>query len=104
MAQTSLVKAFHALSDPLRIQIIETLRHQECCVQDLCEKLEIGQSKISFHLRVLKESEILRSRPQGRWMYYSLNLVQIVALEQQLADYRCDVFSEQSVPQKQVSG
>lgn len=98
MMQTSLVKAFHALSDPLRIQIVETLRHQECCVQDICKQLKIGQSKISFHLRVLKEAEILRSRAQGRWIYYSLNLVKIVALEQQLADYRYDTIFDQSVP------
>ncbi|MEO1094762.1 MAG: metalloregulator ArsR/SmtB family transcription factor [Cyanobacteria bacterium J06638_28] len=104
MAQTSLVKAFHALSDPLRIQIVETLRHQECCVQDLCKQLKIGQSKISFHLRVLKEADILRSRAQGRWMYYSLNLVQIVALEQQLANYRYDAILERSVAHKSVPG
>ncbi len=95
MTQVSLVKAFHALSDPLRIRIIETLRHQECCVQDLCTLLDMGQSKISFHLRVLKEADIVRSRPQGRWTYYSLNLVQLVQLEQRLAEYRYNLLTQQ---------
>ena len=81
-------KAFHALSDPLRLKIIESLREQEFCVADLCEHLNVSQSKLSFHLRVLKESAIVRSRPQGRWTYYSLNLPQIVAIEQHLADFR----------------
>ena len=81
-------KAFHALSDPLRLQIIETLRVSEFCVADLCEHLNVSQSKLSFHLRVLKEAAIVRSRPQGRWTYYSLNLPQIVTLEQHLADFR----------------
>ncbi|MEM6517770.1 MAG: metalloregulator ArsR/SmtB family transcription factor [Cyanobacteria bacterium P01_C01_bin.70] len=85
-------KAFHALSDPLRLQIIENLRKQEYCVADLCEHLNVSQSKLSFHLRVLKDAAIVRSRPQGRWTYYSLNLPQIVALEQHLADFR--YFSE----------
>ncbi|MEM6836915.1 MAG: metalloregulator ArsR/SmtB family transcription factor [Cyanobacteria bacterium P01_C01_bin.120] len=81
-------KAFHALSDRLRLQIVESLRKQEYCVADLCEHLDVSQSKLSFHLRVLKDAAIVRSRPQGRWTYYSLNLPQIVALEQHLADFR----------------
>lgn len=81
-------KSFHALSDPLRLKIIESLREDEYCVADLCEHLNVSQSKLSFHLRVLKEASIVRSRPQGRWTYYSLNLPQIVAIEQHLADFR----------------
>lgn len=79
---------FHALSDPLRIQVIELLREQELCVCDLCEILGVTQSKLSFHLKTLKEVQLLRSRQEGRWIYYSLNLPQFVVLEQYLADYR----------------
>ena len=79
---------FKALSDPLRIQIIELLRSQELCVCELCEQLEVRQSKLSFHLKNLKEANLIRSRQQGRWMYYSLNLAQFVTLEQYLAEYR----------------
>ena len=88
MVEVSFIKSFHALSDPLRIRIIESLRSAEYCVQDLCAHLKVSQSKLSFHLRVLKEAGIVRSRPQGRWTYYSLNLPQIVTLEQHLADLR----------------
>lgn len=87
-ASVSVEKAFHALSDPLRIKIIESLRYNEHCVQALCEQLEVSQSKLSFHLRVLKESAIIRSRSHGRFTYYSLNLPQIATLEQHLADLR----------------
>lgn len=79
---------FHALSDPIRIRVMELLRHQELCVCDLCEKLEVTQSKLSFHLKTLKEAELVRGRQDGRWIYYSLNLPQLTALEQYLADYR----------------
>jgi ArsR family transcriptional regulator len=79
---------FHALSDPLRIQVIDNLRSQEMCVCDLCTELSVNQSKLSFHLRVLKEAGLVRARPQGRWTYYSLNLPQFVALEQYLAEFR----------------
>ena len=78
---------FRALSDPLRIQIIELLRSKELCVCELCEELEVSQSKLSFHLKNLKEASLIRSRQQGRWMYYSLNLAQFTALEQYLAEY-----------------
>ena len=80
--------SFRALSEPLRLQIIELLRSQELCVCELCDRLDVSQSKLSFHLKNLKEANLVRSRQQGRWMYYSLNLPQFVALEQYLAEYR----------------
>ena len=48
----------------------------------------MSQSKLSFHLKNLKEANLIRSCQKGRWMYYSLNLAQFVALEQYLAEYR----------------
>lgn len=83
-----IVLGFRALSDPLRLQILELLRQEEHCVCDLCDRLETAQSKLSFHLKVLKDAELVRARQEGRWIYYSLNLPQLVALEQYLADYR----------------
>jgi ArsR family transcriptional regulator len=79
---------FHALSEPLRLQVLELLRHQELCVCELCDKLDVAQSKLSFHLKALKEAELVRARQEGRWVYYSLNLAQFVVLEQYLAEYR----------------
>lgn len=83
-----LVSGFHALSEPLRLNILEKLRTQERCVADLCELLEISQSKLSFHLKVLKDAELVYTRQEGRWIYYSLNLVQFIHLEEYLADFR----------------
>jgi ArsR family transcriptional regulator len=79
---------FKALSEPLRVQVIESLRQQEMCVCDLCDRLGTSQSKLSFHLKTLREANFIRSRQQGRWIYYRLNLAQIVAVEQYLADIR----------------
>lgn len=83
-----LIASFHALSDPLRLQVIELLRSQELCVCELSEHLKISQSKLSFHLKTLKEAKLLRSRQEGRWIYYRLNLSQFLALEEYLAEYR----------------
>jgi ArsR family transcriptional regulator, arsenate/arsenite/antimonite-responsive transcriptional repressor len=79
---------FRALADPLRIQIIELLRNQELCVCELCEKIDVSQSKLSFHLKNLKEANLVNSRQEGRWMYYSLNVAQFMIMEQYLAEYR----------------
>jgi ArsR family transcriptional regulator, arsenate/arsenite/antimonite-responsive transcriptional repressor len=79
---------FHALSDPLRIRVIELLKQRELCVCDLCEVLEVSQSKLSFHLKTLKEAGLVNSRQEGRWIYYSLNLCQFSVLERYLTDFQ----------------
>ncbi|HEY9880699.1 MAG TPA: metalloregulator ArsR/SmtB family transcription factor [Leptolyngbyaceae cyanobacterium] len=82
------VAGFKALSDPIRVKVLELLRAQEMCVCDLCDHLDIAQSKLSFHLKTLKEAGLVRGRQEGRWIYYSLNLPQLVVLEQYLAEFR----------------
>jgi ArsR family transcriptional regulator, arsenate/arsenite/antimonite-responsive transcriptional repressor len=83
-----IIAVFQALSEPLRIQTIELLQQRELCVCELCELLNISQSKLSFHLKVLKSAELVHTRQEGRWIYYRLNLAQFVMLEQYLAEYR----------------
>jgi ArsR family transcriptional regulator, arsenate/arsenite/antimonite-responsive transcriptional repressor len=88
LSATSAVAGFHALSDPLRVQVIELLRSQELCVCDLCEVLNVSQSKLSFHLKTLRTAGLVQSRQEGRWIYYRLNLAQFMALEQYLSEFR----------------
>nr|WP_216351422.1 metalloregulator ArsR/SmtB family transcription factor [Leptolyngbya sp. 'hensonii'] len=88
LPSTLIVAGFHALSDPLRLQVLELLRDRELCVCDLCEALTVTQSKLSFHLKTLKAAQLVQSRQEGRWIYYRLNLPQFVELEQYLAEYR----------------
>ncbi len=82
------IAGFHALSDPLRLEVIELLRDQELCVCDLREAMGISPSKLSFHLKTLKEAQLVKAKQEGRWIYYSLNLPQFVVLEQYLAEFR----------------
>lgn len=89
-----ITEGFHALSEPIRIRVIELLRQRELCVCDLCNALEISQSKLSFHLKNLKEANLVHARQEGRWIYYSLNLHQFQVLEEYLADiHNNSVFS-----------
>ncbi|MBD1844158.1 winged helix-turn-helix transcriptional regulator [Cyanobacteria bacterium FACHB-63] len=88
LSSNIIVAGFHALSDPLRVQVLDLLRDRELCVCDLCEALKVNQSKLSFHLKTLKEAQLVQARQEGRWIYYSLNLAQFVVLEQYLAEFR----------------
>ena len=69
-----------ALADPLRLQVIEALAGGERCVCDLATQLELGQSKLSFHLKVMKLAGLLADRQEGRWMYYRIQPDAIEAL------------------------
>lgn len=75
-------RLFHALSDDIRLRILEQLRDGEQCVCDLTEAFKTGQSRLSFHLKVLKDAGLVTDRPEGRWMYYSLNSTAIQELEE----------------------
>ena len=64
---------FHALSDGTRLSILARLRFGERCVCDLTDALEAAQSRLSFHLKVLKDVGLVTDRREGRWMYYTMN-------------------------------
>lgn len=67
------IELFHALSDETRLEIIELLRNGERCVCELTDTLDAAQSRLSFHLRVLKDAGIVRDRKDGRWVHYELD-------------------------------
>jgi len=76
---------FHALSDETRLQIVELLSHGERCVCELQDTLEAAQSRLSFHLKTLKDAGLVTDRREGRWIYYALSrdvLDQIAAFAQ----------------------
>ena len=66
------IELFHALSDETRLEIIELPRNGERCVCELTDTLDAAQSRLSFHLRVLKDAGIVRDRKDGRWVHYEL--------------------------------
>jgi ArsR family transcriptional regulator, arsenate/arsenite/antimonite-responsive transcriptional repressor len=67
------VRLFHALSDGTRLSILQRLRMGERCVCDLTDALDAAQSRLSFHLKVLKDAGLVTDRKQGRWVHYELN-------------------------------
>ena len=65
-------RLFHALSDETRLAVLEMLRGGERCVCELQAELDAAQSRLSFHLKVLKEAGLVTDRKEGRWSYYAL--------------------------------
>lgn len=66
------VGLFHALSDATRLAALEMLRGGERCVCELQDQLDVAQSRLSFHLKVLKDAGLVTDRKEGRWAYYSI--------------------------------
>jgi ArsR family transcriptional regulator len=61
-----------AITDPTRVRILAALLRVELCVCELVDALEISQSTLSSHLQVLRQTGMVRTRKEGRWIYYSL--------------------------------
>ena len=66
-------RRFQALGDEIRLDILRLLQDGERCVCELTAALGMAQSRLSFHLKVLKEGGIISQRRQGRWSYYAVD-------------------------------
>ncbi|NME83606.1 metalloregulator ArsR/SmtB family transcription factor [Clostridium sp. SM-530-WT-3G] len=66
-------KVFKAFDDEKRLKILEMLRGGEKCACILLEKMDISQSTLSHHMKILCESGIVSGRKEGKWTYYSIN-------------------------------
>ena len=81
-------RLFHALSDATRLSILQRLRFGEQCVCNLTDALDAAQSRLSFHLKVLKDAGLVTDRREGRWMYYTMSpeaLAEVSELVEHLA-------------------
>ncbi len=65
---------FKALADPARVAILATLARaeHEVCVCDFTSGLDLNQSTVSHHLKLLKDAGLVTSERRGTWGYYTL--------------------------------
>ena len=64
---------FKAMSDPTRLRLINALILSELCVCDLTQVMEMTQPAVSHHLRALRQARLIKSRRQGKQVYYSMD-------------------------------
>ncbi len=68
----ALLQRFQAVAEETRFEIVRRLAEGERCVCELQDDLEAAQSRLSFHLKKLKDAGVVSDRRDGRWVYYSL--------------------------------
>jgi ArsR family transcriptional regulator len=83
----TIAQRFQALSDPTRLQLLRRLRHGERCVCDLMDVLDAAQSRLSFHLRVLKDAGLVTDRRDGRWAYYRVVPEALEEIQEYVEDF-----------------
>lgn len=85
---TSQHSIFQTLADPSRVQIVEALVAGERAVNDLVAAMDIHQSGVSRHLRILEEAGFVRMRPDGARRLYSLRPEPFRELDAWVTRYR----------------
>lgn len=78
-----LAETFQAMGDPTRVKLLFALSRAELCVCDLAALLGVTVSAVSHQLRLLRSLRLVRSRREGRWVYYTLDDDHIRTLFQQ---------------------
>lgn len=84
------VKVFMAFCDEKRLRILELLRGGEKCACKLLEDLDIGQSSLSYHMKILVESGVVKSRQEGKWTHYTIS--------QKGSDYAAELLKTLTTP------
>ena len=79
----ALAETFKVLGDVTRVRILDALSRAELCVSDIAATVGLSESAVSHQLRVLRGSRLVRSRRDGRLVYYALDDHHIVRLFEQ---------------------
>ncbi|MGG4490232.1 ArsR/SmtB family transcription factor [Metabacillus idriensis] len=91
-------KKFKALADQKRLEILQLIcRHQTVCVGDLSEMINMPQSKLSYHLKILLDAEVIFIESKGTWSYYSFNKNE---MNQLLSEELCGLFKSRCIEEK----
>ncbi len=80
------LQRFQAVAEETRLRIVRLLSPGEMCVCELQDELGAAQSRLSFHLRKLKDAGVVADRREGRWVYYRLVPEALEEMRMVLAD------------------
>lgn len=72
LSDAELLRRFQAVAEETRYRVVQMLADGDRCVCELQEDVGAAQSRLSFHLKKLKDAGIVSDRREGRWVYYSL--------------------------------
>lgn len=80
-------KKFKALADENRLAILKSIQEKEKCACYLLEELNISQSTLSHHMKLLCDSGLVNYRKDGKWMHYSISQEGAQIFRQMMEDY-----------------
>lgn len=86
-------RVFKALCNEYRLQVLEMLRAGEKCACELNDAIDLSQSTLSHHMKILVDSGIVSARQEGKWRYYTISKEgarRAMALLAELTDVRED--------------
>ena len=73
---------FKALSDPTRLKIVEMISSVEMCACEILEKVDIKQSTLSYHMKILTDIKLVDATPKGSWVWYKISNDSLELIEQ----------------------
>ena len=104
ISKKQFVAVFKALGDENRIQILQYLMNGERCACYLLRDLDITQSTLSYHMKILASTGIVTVRRSGTWMHYSINEEMIDAVVEGMSVFRNSLCTGGQKPHGQGGG
>src|SRR5205809_2978302 len=100
----ALAETFRALGDLTRVRMLDALARSELCVQDLAARLHLTESAVSHQLRLLRNMRLVRTRRDGRLVFYALDDQHIVGLFEQGLEHVEEREGKNSLPRRPSTG
>ena len=100
----ALAETFRALGDLTRVRMLDALARSELCVQDLAARLHLTESAVSHQLRLLRNMRLVRTRRDGRLVFYALDDQHIVGLFEQGLEHVEEREGRDSLPRSPGDG
>lgn len=86
MEKKKLIESLKALGDPVRFEIFEMLRTGKMCACKILEKFSMTQPTLSYHMKLLTESGLVKVERDWKWNYYSVNEIFLSEISEYFKD------------------
>ena len=100
MNETEIALICKALGDENRVQIIKMLTGGELCACKILEAFYITQPTLSHHMKILTDCNLVNSRKEGKWIYYSINCKKFSEYKSAVSQFTCKTTSEKKTDKK----
>ena len=100
MNESEMALICKALGDENRLQIIKMLSGGELCACKILDAFNITQPTLSHHMKILTDCNLVNSRKEGKWTYYSINCEKFSEFKSAVSDFACKSSAEKKADGK----